>query len=237
MDDPTTSTAGAPPADTPAEPVSTADQSAQVPTNPFELNDSDADYQGETGTHEPTQPTDGDGQQETQQPTNMEGFDLTGSGVSEDLHPELASAAVEFGLSGAAASGYLRKAIEISNARIAQQQQHEEAALRKEWGDRFAERTAATKAFIVRAAQKGQIPLESLRPIMTASGMRLFDAFRRALGEPSGAAGAGASRPMSREAQLDAIFSDPKSQEIFLNPSHPSFKSLNSKINRLMGIE
>lgn len=237
MDDPTTSTAGAPPADTPAEPVSTADQSAQVPTNPFELNDSDADYQGETGTLEPTQPTDGDGQQETQQPTNMEGFDLTGSGVSEDLHPELASAAVEFGLSGAAASGYLRKAIEISNARIAQQQQHEEAALRKEWGDRFAERTAATKAFIVRAAQKGQIPLESLRPIMTASGMRLFDAFRRALGEPSGAAGAGASRPMSREAQLDAIFSDPKSQEIFLNPSHPSFKSLNSKINRLMGIE
>ena len=237
MDDPTTSTAGAPPADTPAEPVSPADQSAQVPTNPFELNDSDADYQGETGTTEPTQPTDGDGQQETQQPTNMEGFDLTGSGVSEDLHPELASAAVEFGLSGAAASGYLRKAIEISNARIAQQQQQEEAALRKEWGDRFAERTAATKAFIVRAAQKGQIPLESLRPIMTASGMRLFDAFRRALGEPSGAAGAGASRPMSREAQLDAIFSDPKSQEIFLNPSHPSFKQLNSKINRLMGIE
>lgn len=237
MDDPTTSTAGAPPADTPADPVSTAEQSAQVPTNPFELNDSDADYQGETGTHEPMQPTDGDGQQETQQPTNMEGFDLTGSGVSEDLHPELASAAVEFGLSGAAASGYLRKAIEISNARIAQQQQQEEAALRKEWGDRFAERTAATKAFIVRAAQKGQIPLESLRPIMTASGMRLFDAFRRALGEPSGAAGAGASRPMSREAQLDAIFSDPKSQEIFLNPSHPSFKSLNSKINRLMGIE
>lgn len=237
MDDQNTSTAGAPPADTHAEPVSTADQSAQVPTNPFELNDSDADYQGETGTLEPTQPTDGDGQQETQQPTNMEGFDLTGSGVSEDLHPELASAAVEFGLSGAAASGYLRKAIEISNARIAQQQQHEEAALRKEWGDRFAERTAATKAFIVRAAQKGQIPLESLRPIMTASGMRLFDAFRRALGEPSGAAGAGASRPMSREAQLDAIFSDPKSQEIFLNPSHPSFKSLNSKINRLMGIE
>lgn len=109
--------------------------------------------------------------------------------------------------------------------------------LKAEWGDNFGRRVDSAKQLMARVAAKAGLSPQECAPLMGPHGIRFMHAVRELMGEPGGYAGNGsAARAMSPSEQVDAIMNDPKQLAIMSDPSHPQYRALNAKVNKLLGI-
>lgn len=117
----------------------------------------------------------------------------------------------------------------------------EHGALRKEWGENFAENCRKAKNAALNLAGKAGIPVDTIKRTGigdNAAIIRLFAAAADAMGEDT-IRGGNTSMPQSGAEEAHKIESDPthRLHEAYMNSSHADHKRANDLYNRLVGIK
>lgn len=194
--------------------------------NSGETNEEDFDFSLDTSDDTPTEYTlqwgeEGDG------------------GIPQDFHEGLAQVAKDLGYDNSKSARLLARSYQYWQEREMQANKAIAQDLRKQWGEKFNANIRETKKFWNETLKDAKIPPQARAILGSPYGMILGNHLRTKIqgGEGGSFAGSSAgSAPMSKEAQIDAIYNDPKLARATWDSTDPHYAEVQQKLNSLMGI-
>ncbi len=160
-------------------------------------------------------------------------------GIPQEMHEGLAAVAKDLGYASDKSARLLARSYQYWQEREQQENRKIAQDLRKEWGEKFNANIRETKKFWNETLKDAKIPPKARAILGSPYGMVLGNFLRSKIqgGEAGSFAGSSSNNaPLSKSAQIDAIYNDPKLARATWDQSDPHYAEVQAKLNSLMGI-